>query len=180
MKQSLIIFLSIMFLHACKGPSKEQVIEKEILALDTDDKRKDFLEAIYDKDQGIRDGLTTSDEDNQKLMKVDASNTAFITKYLDIHGYPNRDTLSIKSAATPWLVLHHYGGLDHIVVKEKYFPFMWQAYKTEQIDGGSMAFYLYGLYRSRMGKRFDMPPGPFRQEEELDTLIKLLELPLTK
>lgn len=146
-------------------------LEQEITALDTVEKRKAYLEAINDDDQGMRNGNGTGKE----MMRTDATNMQKIAKYLDIHGHPKRSEVGKTAASTPWLVIHHQPSYNNDEIRRKYFPILYQAYWDEDLEGGMMWLFLDRMYYFKHGERFKMK-SPYMEADAIDSMIQVLDL----
>jgi len=165
-----LILFSILLCFSCNNEA-DIALEQEISALDTAEKRKAYLEAIYADDQGVRQGNT----EGKEMMQADATNMQKIAKYLEIHGHPKRAEVGETAASTPWAVIHHQPGYNNDAIRHKYFPMLYQAYWDEDIEGGRMWLFLDRMYYIKHDKRFKMK-SPYMEEDAIDSLIQMLEL----
>ncbi len=166
---TLITLLLFAFL-SCQNEA-DIALEQEITALDTIEKRKAYLEAINDDDQGVRQGNT----EGKAMMQADATNMQKIEKYLEIHGYPKRAEVGKTAASTPWLVIHHQPSYNNDEIRRKYFPMLYQAYWDEDLPGGQMWLFLDRMYYNRHGERFKMK-SPYMEADAIDSMIQVLEI----
>lgn len=165
-----LILCSILLCFSCKNEA-DIALEQEIVALDTVEKRKAYLEDIFADDQSVRQGNTSRKERH----KADASNMDKIAKYLDIHGHPKRAEVGEIAALTPWVVIHHQPGIGNDKIRRKYFPILYQAYWDEDIASGKMWGFLDRMYFHKYGERFKME-NPYKDEDAIDSLIQMLDL----
>ncbi|WP_378180951.1 hypothetical protein [Aquimarina sp. SS2-1] len=179
----LIITLTITSCNQ-KDKIKEELIQ-EIASLKTDEQKRLFLEEIYEKDQQTRKDVTEVEikfgfESNErkeallKAMKDDASNLKKIELYLEKYVYPSIAKQGERATRAPYIVIHHSGTIE---TKNKYFDYLYKAYKSGDLNPGSFSFYLERLHRMKFGKRFTLP-NPYREKQLIDSLIKRLNLGL--
>jgi len=169
-KRLQLILCSILLCFSCKNEAYI-ALEQEIIALDTVEKRKAYLETIFAEDQSVRQGNVSRKERH----KADALNMKKIEIYLNIHGHPKRAEVDEIAALTPWSVIHHQPGRMRDKVRRKYFPILYQAYWDEDIESGKMWRYLDRMYFIKHGERFKMK-SPYKDEDAIDTLVQMLEL----
>lgn len=169
-KRLTLITLLLFAFFSCQNEANI-ALEQEITALDTIEKRKAYLEAIFADDQGVRESGISREERH----KTDASNMDKIAKYLDIHGHPKRSEVGEIAALTPWAVIHHQPGKHDDKVRRKYFPILHQAYWNEDIESGKMWGFLDRMYYIKNGERFKMK-SPYMDEDAIDSLIQRLDL----
>lgn len=165
-----LVLFSILLCFACKNETLP-TLEQEIIALDTIEKRKAYLETIFADDQGVRQG----DTNRKERHKADASNMQKIEKYLDIHGHPKRSEVGEMAASTPWTVIHHQSGRNNDEIRHKYFPMFYQAYWDEDIKGSQMWLFLDRMYYFKHGERFKMK-SPYMEADAIDSMIQVLEI----
>ncbi|MFD2563837.1 hypothetical protein [Aquimarina rubra] len=186
MNKILLGLIIILMITSCnqKYEIKEEVIQ-EIASLKTDEQKRFFLEEIYKKDQQTRKDVTAIEvkygydskegkEAMLKAMKDDASNLKKIELYLEKYGYPSIAKHGERATRAPYIVIHHSGTIE---TKNKYFDYLYKAYKSGDLNPGSFSFYLERLHRMKFGKRFTLP-NPYREEQLIDSLIKRLNLGL--
>jgi len=182
----LLIGILLIFTTSCKTtlPSSQTIIDKEIAALETLEDKKDYLEKIFDEDQGTRgpegsDIMLQYGKDSKEFMdyvkaqwKQDELNLHKIEKYLEKYPYPDEDQFGWKAASAPWTVIHHQTDLDK---RNRNFDTLYQAYKDGHLDDGALSFYLGRTYQFTFGKRLEME-SPFQSKDEIALLIKELKL----
>lgn len=155
----------------------------EVKALNTVEKQAAYLKAIYELDQGIRksssDIITRhghlSDQhiiQMDSTMRIDIQLLAKIEAYLCQYGYPQKMEHGDTAVWAPWIVLHHS---YNVPVRQKYFKHLYQATKYGHLDLSRLTFYLQRTHNTKFGHRIDFE-GPFTNEQELDTLVKALDL----
>ena len=105
-------------------------------------------------------------------MKLDVINLAKIEAYLSRYGYPSLKNHTEDAVLTPWLVIHHNPDKE---TSRKHFKTLYQAYKKGDIDGSAFTLYLGRFYSIVHNKRLDLE-SPYREEFEVDTLVKALDL----
>lgn len=181
----LLPIVIFFFLIACNSQSSPPMsIQDKVAALRTPEQQTEFLEGIYDEDQGVRKRETeilqkVGHESNQyrqneeEAMQFQAMHLEQIEHYLSIHGYPSLQIHGEKAAMTPWLVVHH--SIDSSSARQKYFPFLYTAWRNGNIDGGQFTLYLNRFYRIVHDSRLDLE-NPYTEEFEVDTLMKALGL----
>jgi len=172
MKIKLLPFIlfSILLCLSCKNGTLS-TFEQEIIALDTVEKRKTYLEAIFADDQGVRG----DDRNGEDMGEVDASNMRKIEKYLEIHGHPKYAEVGEIAALTPWSVIHHQPGRNNDEIRHKYFPILYQAYWDEDLKGSQMWLFLDRMYYIKFGERFKMK-SPYMEADAIDSMIQVLDL----
>jgi predicted methyltransferase MtxX (methanogen marker protein 4) len=115
MKIGKIILATILIsIFACNdevNQSGEQLkeVENEIRKLETTNDKKIYLEQILEKDQAVRDGEKSAElmlkygKDSEEYIKVqlkqDEINLIKIEKYLEIHGYPEKEMGDMATTA---------------------------------------------------------------------------------
>jgi hypothetical protein len=182
MKYFISLCILLISVSCTETPSQDPVMT-EIKALDTNEKIQAYWEQLYELDQKYRKEESLiqqqygyeSPEHKEiiaTIMRVDQENLEKVRKAIPVLGYPDPAILGKDASYTPWAVVHHAQGLG---VREEFFPVMYQAWKEQKLDGGAMALYLFRMYQMKSGETFKME-GAFREEDQIDTLITLLEL----
>lgn len=187
--RKIILAIIVISIFGCNGEvnqSGEQLkeIENEIRKLETTNAKKIYLEQILEEDQAVRDGEKSADlmlkygKDSEEYMeylkaqwKQDEINLIKIEKYLEIHGYPEKE-MGDMATTTPWMVIHHSQGYE---TRERNFEKVYEAYLKGDIDDGAISFYLGRMYEMKNGERLRME-SPYRAEDEINQLIKELNL----
>ena len=183
-----IILLCVMMISCNYNQSQKSVVVEplssidieKIDALDNDDKRREFLEDVFNKDQEIRNESAEillkygydSEEDrvNTILMnKIDQENLLFIEYYLKKYGYPSESMLGEIAAYTPWTVIHHSNTIDDRI---RNFDYLYRAYLDNNIDEDLFLLYLNRMYYYRYDNIYKVPEG----KNEVLSLIKELKL----
>ena len=155
----------------------------EVESLDAYSERNEYLEFLFQEDQKYR--LQSGDVSLQygydseelkdlygKMVEGDERNKQRVNCYLAKFGYPESDSLSdIANSAIP-TVIHHSADTTW---KRNLFPTLYEAYHRGNLDAGGLTFILNRMYQFRHGERLVME-SPFHIQEEIDTLIQLLEL----
>jgi len=158
-------------------------IDTEVAALNTADKQAIFLEEIHDLDQKVRTdaraiqvkfGFNSKEhrEAETHMNKTDLENLAKIEAYFKHFGHPKKDIHGKLAAGTPWLVLHHQSDYGP---REDNFPFIYKAFKEEDIDGGAFTFFLNRMYDWKFDERIKYE-GSFTEKFEIDTITRALNL----
>jgi hypothetical protein len=176
-KVALLLLLSILsgcFQEPVKDIQLESTAEKQL-----------FLETIFEKDQGERDGKRDAElvlkygKDSKEAMayveaqwEQDANNLSNIAWYLKTYGYPDKNELGEIAAMTPWVVVHHS---TDIGVRNEYFEDLYRAYLREDIDETAFAMYLGRTYEFIHKERLQMS-SPYTSVDEINTLIEKLDL----
>jgi hypothetical protein len=183
MKSNPILFIIFIILFfSCK---EEAVLnyQAEIDQLSTYVQQSEYLEKIYHLDQNIRtEGAELLQKTGEKsieyknnrdsMMKLDVINLAKIETYLSKYGYPSLKNHTEEAVLTPWLIIHHNPDKE---TSRKHFKTLYQAYKKGDIDGSAFTLYLGRFYSIVYNKRLDLE-SPYRDEFEVDTLVKALDL----
>jgi hypothetical protein len=183
MKSNPILFIIFIILFfSCKEEAVHNY-QAEIDQLSTYVQQSDFLEKIYHLDQNIRtEGSELLQKTGEKsieyknnrdsMMKLDVINLAKIEAYLSKYGYPSLKNHTEDAVLTPWLVIHHNPDKE---TSKKHFKTLYQAYKKGDIDGSAFTLYLGRFYSIVNNRRLDLE-SPYREEFEVDTLVKALDL----
>lgn len=182
---TFLILILILAFSGCKdaGVSSEGDFAKEVKNLSTIDLQKEFLEKIYDLDQGSRKALIEIEvkygydseeraEASKRMSDQDRRNFQKIELYLQQYGHPTIDKHGDKASGAPCLVIHHSG---NIASRERNFKYLYTAYKNGDIKTGGFSFYLERLHRMKFGNRFTLP-NPYKEEQLIDSLITRLDL----
>ncbi len=170
----------ILFAFSCDNENDTLGMLSELNSIE---KQTQFLEMIYDRDQGIRKQSRNIENEHERESKeydeqiykyrnTDMTNLELIEAYLDKYGHPTIKMHSQKATGTPILVVHH---ASEIKPRLKYFDPFYKAYKKGDIDGGMFTFYLGRLYRMTFNERMDIR-GAYTEEFQVDTLLKELKL----
>jgi hypothetical protein len=187
--EKIILAIILVSIFACNGEGNQAVgqikeIENEIRQLKSTNAKKIYLEKILEEDQAVRDGEKSAElmlkygKDSDEYMeyvkaqwKQDEINLIKIEKYLDIHGYPEKE-MGDMATTTPWMVIHHAQGYE---TRERNFEKVYEAYLKGDIDDGAISFYLGRMYEMKNGDRLRME-SPYKAEDEINQLIKELNL----
>ena len=184
MSKYSFVFLLFCFFSSCSTNPEIIEITNEIKALDGFDKQSKYLENIYALDQGIRGQLSSVErqygyqspqlqEVYREMREIDNLNLLKIEKYLELKGHPAKDIHSNSAVNTPYIVYHHQSGKK---VRKRGFKHLYKAYLNGNMDKDGIAFYLNrSYYDITNGQRIEWN-RPYRVDEELDTLYKLLDL----
>jgi hypothetical protein len=178
----ILIIIFIILFFSCKEEAVHNY-QAEIDQLSTYVQQSDFLEKIYHLDQNIRtEGSELLQKTGEKsieyknnrdsMMKLDVINLAKIEAYLSKYGYPSLKNHTEDAVLTPWLVIHHNPDKE---TSKKHFKTLYQAYKKGDIDGSAFTLYLGRFYSIVNNRRLDLE-SPYREEFEVDTLVKALDL----
>ncbi len=139
-----------------------------------------FLKAIYYSDKRVRfvedsvmhtDGWRSTEHlaAIKRLREIDSMNTLKIDRYLDFHGYPEKDQFEEEAQIAPWLVLIHSQNQE---IRKKHFNKLYEAYKDENLEIRRFLLFLEDEYQGVYHKDFQSySQGSLRVEE----LIKELE-----
>ena len=176
------VFICIISMLSC-GNSEIKNIRLEVEALESEGDKMRYLEDIMDKDQVYRKrsknliqkyghDSNETQENDRAMMKMDKLNQKKIEVYLDTYGYPSYSRYGSEANTAPWMVFHHSADYG---VRLKYFPLFHKAWKEDALGGDDFSFYLNRMYRMKKGNLVKMP-GPFRDEELIDTIMKSLKL----
>lgn len=173
--------LLLGYLCLCNACSESNLLK-------TKAEQQQFLEAIYDLDQFVRNEETRLLEAHgyeskiykdhlSIMMDTDSQNLKHIERYLSQYGYPTKKDHGGKAASTPWLVIHHaWGDVD---IRRRNFKHLYKAWKEGNIDGGAFTFYLNRMYKVEKGQRLQIK-SPFTEAFEVDTLIQAMDLTALK
>ncbi|MCP3930903.1 MAG: hypothetical protein GY705_17590 [Bacteroidetes bacterium] len=180
-----LLFFALFTILSCKNSSVEIVdYSQEVSQLSSLKEQSEFLEKIGVFDQKVRRDETealqkfghNSKEHQESLismMEADNQNLAKIEAYLNVYGHPTIEGHGKDAARTPWMVIHHAtGGVEP---RTRNFKYLYEAWKNEDIRGVEFTFYLNRMYDIKFGKRLELK-NPYREEFEIDTLIRSLEL----
>ena len=190
MDRSIIYFGIFFFLivgwkdtASSEAALRDSEITSEIDSLQNPALKKAFLEEIFTRDQGVRQRLNQQMEDfdydfeevevaRQQMMRQDTENLLKLEKYLAAYPYPDELELGRTAADTPWLVIHHSGPLSK---RNEYFKLLYKAHLDGNLDDDQMSLYLGRSYTMKNGERLKME-GPYKSEEQINLLIKGLDL----
>lgn len=179
------ILFTFLLITSCKPEDERQKIVNQVKNLETVEQKQEFLKEIYMSDQRVRNqqqeatrkfGYKSQQELEalDKMMSTDKLNLMKIEAFLDEHGYPKKEELGGKAPAAPWLIIHHAASGNDI--RRKYFPMIYEAYERGDVNGGALSLYLYRMYNIQSnGGRVEWD-RPFTEEEEIDTMLQLLNL----
>ena len=183
-----LFLLGLLMLFACSNPpeSSNRIVEELSVLTDTTSHRL-FLERLMREDQEVRHAHSAAIQRHasyehpevvaagEVMMRTDDYNTALIEAYLDRFGYPDPVVLGEEAALLPALVIHHAS--SDTGIRRRKFPLLYQAFKNGYIDEGFFALYLNRLYQMENGEQLRLE-GRFRESTRIDSLIKLLKLPV--
>jgi hypothetical protein len=182
--KSFLILMALVVVGGCKNTvEKTASINNEIETLTTPELQRQFLEKIHNLDQKVRKEETSilqqygfNSEEHQKaiqgVMETDAENLQKIERYLDQYGHPKKDVHGEMATNAPWLVVHHASGISP---RFRNFKYIYMAYRNNDISDNAISFYLNRMYAIQFGNRIEWE-GAFTIEQEIDTLIKALDL----
>ena len=171
-------------LKTSENPTPTEMVKN----LSSIEMKKAFLEEIWHIDQQVRKNesqvLQKHGYDSEaykqaksEMVATDKNNLSKIEAYFKEHGHPDIDEVGELAAQTPFIVIHHCAGLD---CKTRNFPYIYNAWKNEDIENDEFIFYLGRFYDTKFGERLKMK-NPYTEEQQIQALIKGLELePLTK
>lgn len=157
----------------------------EITSLNTEASKAQFLENIFDIDQGIRASLSdvelqhgreSSEFHSISTKWAEIDNFLFkkTVTFLEHYSYPTKE-MGWKACYTPQLILHHVAGKpEEIDLKKKFIPVFYEAYKDEVISASSIWMYLYRLYKQINNK--DYENYNLGEEDQIEEMITKLEL----
>ncbi len=183
--KDLILLYFLLTFFACNPAEKtnKPQFETEIKNLKTAEAKKAYLEKIFEDDQKVRgpkgsELMLKYGKDSKEhmdyvkaLWAMDKRNLLKVEKYFEIHGYPKKELGDLATSA-PSTVIHHAQGYE---ARERNFEILYQAYLEGELEDGAIAFYLGRMYEMVNGKRLVIK-GPFRSEDEINLLIKELDL----
>lgn len=143
-----------------------------------------FLDSIGKRDQQVRNDETAalqqygydSKEHKQakaEMMRTDASNLDCIEAYLAMHGHPSLEKHGMDASQVPGMVIHHspYGMESRL----RNFEYLYRGYLDHDVYESDLIMILNRAYQIKFGERI-VWDRPYRSEEELDTLIRSLDL----
>jgi len=145
-----------------------------------------YLETLFEFDQSLRDPEvkiellkkhnfdTKSVEYQQYLNKMNQGDsiTFFIAKkYLDLFGYPTFDLENYKAQSAVIAVALHQDYKKQRIL----FPFIYEAYKSGNIEEKRFSFLLNRMYDFKFGKRF-VSNYTHTEQEKISQLIEELEI----
>ncbi|WFO15030.1 hypothetical protein M601_014230 [Cellulophaga baltica 4] len=191
MKQFILaIGALIVLISSCKPKVNFETsnFEKEILALESIQNKRDYLEIIFKDDQKVRDGKDSeimlkygkdSKEFNDYIelqIKQDDENLNKIETYIKIYGHPKQNEVGEIAAITPWAVIHHAQGYEP---RERNFSVLYSAFLNGDLNYGQVSMLLGRMYEIKNGERFRMM-GDYDSEDEINQLIEKLNLSTQK
>jgi len=185
-KYFVFCLLGLVFMQCQPKPSEEQIkIDyKEIVkTLQSNSTKVAYLQGILSLDTEVREAERSmvakfgwnSAEHKASINKVkDAEkiNLEKIEAFLDVYGYPDKQSLKSNSVDAPYTIILQINDLE---AKERNFRHMYSAYRNKDLPGGSLANYMHKMYELKMGERMQLK-NPFTEKFELDTLIRSLKL----
>jgi len=178
------IIAVLMLLVCCTNDKAINQINQVVTDLNTVEKQAQFLEEIYEKDQGVRIFMQEQEQKfgresneyqlaHRNFMETDRVNFLEIEAYLKTYGHPTLENHGEGSVNTPWIVIHHaQGGIE---TRQRNFKYLYEGFKKGDLEGDRLTFLLNRMYREKFGFRIEWD-RPYRTEEELDTLLKSLDL----
>lgn len=175
------VFFGIISCKDSKSYDNDRAYSFQELA--TIEQKTEFLQEIFNSDQSVRTDknkteiqLGSNSKDAsvaaQKMKATDNLNLAKVQWYLDHYEYPNPELFGEKLSITPALVVHHAANLN---LRKKLYPNFKAAYDDNYLDANFFSFYLGRIYEMENDEYFRMP-SPYQLEDQIDTLIVLLEL----
>lgn len=186
MKNHFILFVCLVFFHACQAPepSLQEKIAQEIATLTDKKSQRAFLEKIGTSDQTVREqesainqkyGYDSKEHKQalQAMMETDKSNLEKIEAYILKHGYPNKIDHGNKAFYAPWIVMHHAPLASG--TRRRNFKYLYDYYKKDQLEVDRLTFFLGRLYNLEFGERIRWN-GPFTVQQELDSMVNALGL----
>jgi hypothetical protein len=180
MYKILIIIIITLFFGCNKiHKSQELKVNLEVEKLASNSDKIKYLEMVYDTDQNIRKnndaeldlGSKAEKEHYKKMDSIDKLNYKRVDLYLKKFGYPKKDSMSVKAASAPWLVIHHSNLND----RRKHFKTLHKAYQEGNIDVMQFDFYLGRTYQMKFGE-YPKWEGPYKPEDKVEWLIQELDL----
>lgn len=184
---NLLILTLLCFTCQTQTTSNSKKLDKafveEIKQLSTDESKTAYLEAILEIDQKVRIDEDTvlikygHDSKEHKaqwdlIRQTDQLNLQKVELYLATYGYPKKGIQSREALTAPYMVIHHQPNNGS---RKKNFHYLYKAYKDGDLNSGSFAFFLNRFHATEFGHRLELK-SPFREDFEIDTLIKALKL----
>lgn len=168
------------------SPEEFKALVANVHALKSTSQKRQFLLNIYKKDQQFRTEETAVQtqfgyespehkEAQKNMWDMDERNLIQVEAYIEKFGYPTKKDVGETAVDAPCLVIHHANGKE---IRERYFPYLYQAYQNGDLGGRFFAMYLNRFYTIEFGERMEMK-SPFREEDEITKLIEALNLPRT-
>jgi len=190
MKHILYISLSFIFIFlSCKSEEDKliELIEVEVKALTTIEKKKDYLQKIFHTYINLRKQETeywntygrNSDEYDNLIAanrNQDLSDMLRIEKYLDNYGYPSIMKFGYQPSIIPIVQSIQVDDLGVYLENYKYF---YDAYKFNDISGELFLKYLRKLQFKTSDNQYshvEYPESDNQMEENIETIIKELRL----
>jgi hypothetical protein len=190
MNKSLILIVLIMIVASCKNVTGKKTshavnaIAEEVSSLSTIELQKEYLEQIGDLDQRVRieeDETIIKYGYNSEVHKTaldriraaDKLNLEKTEKYLEIYGYPNLRDHGRIAVDIPWTILQHS---DDIEAMRRNFKYIYKAHSEDyQLRDIAFTTFLNHMYQMEFGNQIAWN-RPFKVDEEIDTLMKALNL----
>lgn len=178
---SLLIILSGCYNSSERGPNPcLSTVEK------LTDRRQQwiFLDSIGKRDQQVRNdeiaalqqyGYDSKEHKIAKaeMMRTDISNLDCIEAYLAVHGHPSLEKHGMDASEVPGLVIHHSpNGAES---RLRNFEYLYRGYLDHDVYESDLIMILNRAYQIKFGERI-VWDRPYRSDEELDTLIRTLDL----
>jgi len=184
----LVLLVPALLLVSCSRDTEKintAAIDKAVSQLETTQDKKEYLLAIRADDQAVHQGnrgayLKVQYGENSpeyqnhvdEVATVDKRNLAKIQSYLATHGYPEWLKVGYEAAQTPFQVIQHSTDTD---LRNSYFEQFYVAYRKGDLAVDNLALYLKRTHEQVTGESMSME-GSYTVEEELDTLVKALQL----
>lgn len=183
------VYVIIIFqLLGCKDKEREVMtyeIEDVIEHLTSIEKKRLFLEKVYEDDQNVRSSETLQDiitnhgnnspehiAYTKKQNKQDHINLEKIERYLNKFGHPDKASFSENAVLVPWIVIHHSTTYE---VRERNFKYLYKAYKKGDLSVNRLSFFLDRMYRIKFGERLDMGSS-YKEVDKITLIINTLNI----
>lgn len=191
--QNNLTFLLLIFLSfSCqknepKHPedNSEKVrsaVNIELNRLKSNADKNEYLEFIYDTDQGIRSeiykdlvwiyGENSKEKTYHSLLmnSLDDLNYVRIENYLERFGHPEKENFSDKAVNAAWVVIHHTTDLSK---RKKHLQTLYQAYQKENLSADRLDLYLRRTYNAAFGN-FPTSEGSYQIEDAIEKMMREL------
>lgn len=177
-----ILFLIAIIAVSCNKIAK--VDAYNLPKLQTHEDHQAFLQELFEKDQKYRVAKNKLDRQSSNSSKTDQQlsdsiaindelNLLKVRAYLNNHPYPSLKTYGDENAIAPIMVIHHQPSYTNS--RAEFFPIFYKAYKTGDISPNFFSMYLGRWYYFTNGENHRMK-SPYMMEDQIDTLIKELDL----
>lgn len=190
MKTRLIILLAIFIITSCKSASdnaptqNKLTLQEEVNAANTVEKQTEFFTTIRKSNKSLRINFKKLEKElnpnSEELKKAkeefdlnNQNNLKRIEAYITTYGYPKKDLHGTPATNTPYIIIEGHSDYDKF---RKYARILYDANQDGNLRTDNVNYYLNRIYSYKFDGKGIEWGRPYRSEEELDTLLKTLDL----